>query len=41
MEINLYKNGFTFYGKVKELPSLLAGYPLNLTLQEWVRLNLH
>lgn len=41
MNMNISKNGFIFYGKVKDLPEFLAGYPLNLTLQELVRLNLH
>lgn len=41
MVINISNNGFIFYGKVKELPKFLASYPLNLTLQELVRLNLH
>jgi hypothetical protein len=41
MQIIVSKQGITFIGKVKDLPRLLANYPGETTLAEFIRYHLH
>lgn len=41
MEMIVQKQAIYFYGKIKDLPGLLTAYPPELTLLEFIRLQLN
>lgn len=41
MYLAIHKKGFSLTGKVKDLKQILAGWPANMTLLDFVRLNIH
>ncbi|MEA4923918.1 MAG: hypothetical protein VB084_01295 [Syntrophomonadaceae bacterium] len=41
MKFRVNQNGFYFYGPIQELLHILANYPPQTTLLEFVRLNLN
>ena len=41
MEIIVQKQSIYFYGKIKDLPDILKSYPPELTLLEFIRLQLN
>lgn len=41
MELVISQKSIKFYGQVKDIKSIFAGYPKNLTLEQFIKLNLH
>ena len=41
MYLAIHKNGFSLTGKVKDLKKLLSGWPGEMTLLDFIRLNIH
>ncbi len=41
MEMIVQNQSIYFYGKIKDLPGILTGYPPELTLLEFIRLKLN
>jgi len=41
MEMIVQKQAIYFYGKIKDLSNILTGYPPELTLLEFIRLQLN
>jgi hypothetical protein len=40
MEILIQQNSLCFYGQVKDIVSIFAGYPPEITLREFINLRL-